>query len=75
MAGKGRRIARIARCGGLVYFLNDEGVTTVVKPGPKFEAVARNEIGERCFASPALSAGRIFLRGDRSLFCLGAAAK
>jgi hypothetical protein len=71
----GESHASLVAADGLVYFLNDEGVTTVVKPGPKFEAVARNEIGERCFASPALSAGRIFLRGDRSLFCLGAAAK
>ena len=36
-----------------------------------FEAVARNELGERCFASPALSGGRLYLRGDRHLFCIG----
>jgi outer membrane protein assembly factor BamB len=71
----GESHASLVSADGLVYFLNDEGVTTVVKPGPKFEVVARNEIGERCFASPALSEGRIFLRGDRSLFCLGAAGK
>jgi outer membrane protein assembly factor BamB len=70
----GESHASLVSADGLVYFLNDEGVATVVKPGPKFEMVARNEIGERCFASPALSAGRIFLRGDRSLFCLGVPA-
>ena len=31
---------------GLVYFLNDDGVMHVVKAGPKFELVARNELGE-----------------------------
>lgn len=57
---------------GLVYFLSDTGVTVVVKPGPSFEQVARNEIGESCFASPAISQGQIFIRGETSLFCIGA---
>lgn len=58
---------------GLVYFLSDDGVATVVRPGPVFDRVARNEIGERCFASPALSSGRIFIRGEQHLFCLAKA--
>jgi hypothetical protein len=47
---------------GLVYFLNDDGVMHVVKAGPKFELIARNELGEKSYASPALSEGQIFLR-------------
>jgi outer membrane protein assembly factor BamB len=60
---------------GLVYFLNDKGVTQVVKPGEKFELVASNELGEKCFASPALSDGQIFLRGASNLYCIGPAGK
>jgi hypothetical protein len=56
---------------GLVCFISDEGVTTVVKPGPRFEAVARNELGETVFASPALSQGQIYIRVEKSLFCIG----
>jgi hypothetical protein len=56
---------------GLVYFLNDDGVMNVVRPGAEFERVARNEMGEKCFASPAVSQGRLLLRGDRHLFCIG----
>ncbi len=67
----GEHHASLVSAHGLVYFLSDEGVTTVVRPGPEYEEVARNELGERCFASPALSAGRIYLRGDRHLFCIG----
>ena len=67
----GEHHASLVSAGGLVYFLSDDGVTTVVRPGPTFEAVARNELGERCFASPALSQGQIFIRGDRHLFALG----
>ena len=42
---------------GLVYFLNDDGVMHIVKAGPKYELVARNELGEKTYASPALSDG------------------
>lgn len=57
--------------GGLVYMPNDEGVITVIKPGPVFEAVSRNPIGEKMNASPAISNGRIYLRGEKHLFCIG----
>jgi outer membrane protein assembly factor BamB len=57
---------------GLVYMPNDEGVITVIKPGPKFEFVAKNSIGEKMNASPALSNGKIYLRGYQHLFCIGA---
>lgn len=69
----GEHHASLVSAAGRVYFLSDEGVTTVVRPGPAFEALARNEIGEKCFASPALSGGRLYLRGDRSLFCIASA--
>jgi len=55
---------------GLVYMPNDEGVITVIKPGPKFEYVAKNSIGERMYASPALSNGKIYIRGFQHLFCI-----
>jgi outer membrane protein assembly factor BamB len=58
---------------GLVYFPSQDGIMTVVKPGPKYEVVARNALGERTFASPAVSRGQIFLRSFTSLYCIGAA--
>jgi outer membrane protein assembly factor BamB len=56
---------------GLVYMPNDEGVITVIKPGPKFEYIAKNSIGEKMYASPAISNGKIYLRGFQHLFCIG----
>ena len=61
--------------GGLVYFLNDKGVTQVIKPGEKYQFAGSNDLGEKCFASPALSRGQIFLRGATNLYCIGTAAK
>jgi len=56
---------------GLVYILNDDGVTNVIKPGPEFVCVAQNSVGERTRASLAVSEGQFFLRGDAHLFCIG----
>ena len=60
---------------GLVYFLNDEGVMHVVRAGPNFDLVARNELGERTYASPGLSGNQIFLRSFRNLYCIGKLAQ
>jgi outer membrane protein assembly factor BamB len=50
---------------------NDNGVITVIKPGATFQAVAKNGIGEKMYASPAISNGKIYLRGFHHLFCIG----
>jgi hypothetical protein len=63
--------ASLVTAGGLVYFLADNGTTTVVRPGVTFERVARNELGEACYASPAISGGHIFLRSEKHLYCIG----
>lgn len=63
--------ASLVSANGLVYFLTDNGLMTVVKPGREFNAVARNTLPETFFASPALSQDRIFLRGDKHLYCIG----
>jgi len=55
---------------GLVYMPNDNGVITIIKPGPGFESIAKNSIGEKMFASPAISNGKIYLRGFEHLFCI-----
>ena len=67
----GGQHASLVSANGLVYFLSDEGVTRVIKPRPNFDLIAQNELGEPCFASPAISHGEIFLRGDKHLYCVG----
>ncbi len=67
----GRAHASPVLAGGLVYFINDDGQINVIKPGKTFERVARYEMGEQCYASPAISNGQVFLRGVEHLFCIG----
>jgi hypothetical protein len=67
----GRTHASLVSAGGLVYFLNDDGVCRVVKPSDKFAVVATSELGEPTYASPALSDGQIFLRSAKAVYCIG----
>jgi outer membrane protein assembly factor BamB len=67
----GEHHASLVSANRMVYFLNDNGIMNVVRPGPEFTRVAQSSIGEKTFASPALSQGQIFIRGEKHLFCLG----
>lgn len=66
-----RHSAALVAAGGLVYFLSDAGVTRVVRPSTQFELIAENRLGRRCYASPAISHGQIFLRSEKHLWCIG----
>ncbi len=54
-----------------IYFLSENGTTTVIEAGPEFKVLARNEIGEKCGASPAVSQQHIFIRSENNLYCIG----
>jgi hypothetical protein len=54
-----------------VIFGSEKGLITVVKPGKKFEEVAKMDLGEPLWASPVIVNGRWFLRGEEHLFCIG----
>jgi outer membrane protein assembly factor BamB len=69
--GGGKYSASPVAGDGKVFFASESGRVTVVRAGPKFEVLARNDVGESVVASPALSQGCLFLRGDRHLYCIG----
>jgi len=62
--------ASLVTAGGLVYFLADDGVMKVVRPGAELDVVAESPLGEYCFASPAISEGKIYLRSEKHLWCV-----
>jgi outer membrane protein assembly factor BamB len=55
---------------GKIYVTNEEGLTTVVKAGPKFEVIAENPLNDYCLSSPAISDGQIFIRTGGQLYCI-----
>lgn len=56
---------------GRIYFQNEEGIGTVVQAGRKFEILAKNDLGERTLASPAVIDGAIILRSQSHLWRIG----
>ena len=56
---------------GKVYAVNESGLTTVFKAGPKFEVLAENPLDGYTLSTPAVSDGQIFLRTDRALYAIG----
>ncbi|HEX9005163.1 MAG TPA: PQQ-binding-like beta-propeller repeat protein, partial [Blastocatellia bacterium] len=60
---------------GKIYVVSEEGLTTVLKAGPKFEVLAENDLADQCLSSPAISGGQIFLRTAQYLYCVGKQAK
>ena len=56
---------------GWIYLANEDGAVAVLRSGKDWELIAMNELGEPLYATPALSEGRIVVRGAKSLFCFG----
>jgi outer membrane protein assembly factor BamB len=60
---------------GKIYITDEDGVTTVVRAGPKFEKLAENDFAEYTLSSPAVSEGQIFIRTDTALYAIGSRKK
>ena len=56
---------------GKILLTSEDGDTFIVQAGPKHEILATNSIGEPVYASPAIADGRIFIRGEKNLYCIG----
>jgi outer membrane protein assembly factor BamB len=56
---------------GRLYFSSEEGKVAVVRPGREWELIQLNDLQEEIFATPALSAGKIFIRTAEALYCFG----
>jgi outer membrane protein assembly factor BamB len=56
---------------GKIYFASETGETVVLRAGRTPEILARNALDTHLVASPAVSRGRLFLRGDDELIAVG----
>lgn len=56
---------------GKIFLTSEDGDTFVIKAGPQHEVLATNSLDEPVLASPAIAAGRIFIRGEKHLYCIG----
>jgi outer membrane protein assembly factor BamB len=56
---------------GKVYAPSEKGDVYVFEAAPKYRLLAKNSLGEPVFASPAVANGRLYVRGEHHLFCIG----
>jgi len=56
---------------GKLYVTSEDGTTTVIKSGPKFEILAENDLESYTLSTPAISDGQIFIRTEDHLYCIG----
>lgn len=56
---------------GRIYILSEDGLTLVLRPGSKYDEIARNRLDETCFASMAVSQGHFYIRSAKHLYSIG----
>jgi len=60
--------ASVLSLGRLVYLFSEQGKTTVIRPGGKYEQVADNVLDGRILATPAVCGRALLLRTDSHLY-------
>jgi outer membrane protein assembly factor BamB len=53
---------------GQVYVLSQSGKLTVLKAGEQWEILATNDMGEECFATPAIAGSSLYVRTRTALY-------
>ena len=54
-----------------VYCMDNEGNVLVLAAGREFRELGRMPLGEPSRATPAVSGGRMFLRSETTIVCIG----
>jgi outer membrane protein assembly factor BamB len=55
---------------GKILISSEDGDTFVVKAGPTHEILRTNSLGEPIYTSPAIASGKLFIRGEKHLYCI-----
>ncbi|MHB1034364.1 MAG: outer membrane protein assembly factor BamB family protein [Pirellulales bacterium] len=68
----GEFTASLIAAAGRIYATSERGTVHVFAAADTFELLAKNEMQERCLATPAVSENEIFLRTQGHLYAIGA---
>ena len=75
LGGRGNCYASPVVGDGKIYAGTDGGILVVIKPGDRFQVLARNDLGEGIMATPALVDDKIYVRTDRHLYAFAEGGK
>lgn len=67
----GKFMASPIAISGKLLLVNTDGVAAFVKAGPVHEVLGQSDLDEPVYATPAVSRGRLYIRGERHLFAIG----
>jgi outer membrane protein assembly factor BamB len=55
---------------GKVFLLDRNGIMHIFKADKEFVSIAEPALGEKTSATPAFTNGKIFIKGDKNLYCI-----
>lgn len=56
---------------GNVYLLDRDGVMHIFKADKEYQEIAAPALGEKSDMTPAFADGRVYIRGEKHLYCIG----
>ena len=56
---------------GMIYTISEAGKISVIQAGPDWKVLKVIDLGEECYATPAIASGRIYIRTRNTLYCFG----
>ncbi|MFC2103897.1 PQQ-binding-like beta-propeller repeat protein [Bacteroidota bacterium] len=54
-----------------IYLIDKEGITHIFKADKEFVSLGEPILGEKVVSTPAFTDGRVYIRGDKNLYCIG----
>jgi outer membrane protein assembly factor BamB len=57
--------------GGKIYLLDKKGIMHIFEDDQNYAAVGESPLGEGSSCTPAFADGKIIIRGDKNLYCIG----
>ncbi len=54
-----------------IYLIDKKGVTHIFRPDKEFVSVGKANLGEGVVSTPGFADGRIYIRTDKNLYCIG----
>lgn len=56
---------------GKIFMMDNDGVMRIYHFGKEMKLIAENKLGEHAGTTPAFADGKIYIRGDKNLYCIG----
>ncbi|MCF8297524.1 MAG: PQQ-binding-like beta-propeller repeat protein [Saprospiraceae bacterium] len=56
---------------GKIYAIDRQGIMHIFKADKTYKSIGTNELGEKSDCTPAFMNGKIYIRGEKNLYCVG----